>query len=31
MDVMADYEAPDVFYRAEKGGEAVPWRRNGQR
>jgi hypothetical protein len=31
MDVMADYETPGAFYRAEKGGETVPWRRNGRR
>jgi hypothetical protein len=29
MDVAADYEAPNAFYRAEEGGEIVPWRRNG--
>jgi hypothetical protein len=28
MDATADYEASDVFYRAE-GGEAIMWRRNG--
>jgi hypothetical protein len=27
----ADYEAPNGFYRAEEGGEMVPWRRNGRR
>jgi hypothetical protein len=28
MDATTNYEAPDVFYRAE-GGEAIMWRRNG--
>jgi hypothetical protein len=31
MDVAADCEAPGAFYRAEEGGEMVPWRRNGRR
>jgi hypothetical protein len=31
MDAMADYEAPGDFYRAEEGGEMIPWRRNGPR
>jgi hypothetical protein len=28
MNVMVDYEVLDAFYRAEEGGEMVPWRRN---
>jgi hypothetical protein len=31
MDAATDYEAPNFFYRAEEGGEMVPWRRNGRR
>jgi hypothetical protein len=30
MDVVADCEALDAFYRAEEGGDILPWRRNGR-
>jgi hypothetical protein len=30
MDAVVDYDAPIAFYRAEEGGEMVPWRRNDQ-
>jgi hypothetical protein len=30
MDVVVNYEASDDFYRAEEGGEMVPWMRNGR-
>jgi hypothetical protein len=30
VDAAADYEPPNAFYRAEEGGEMVPWRRNGR-
>jgi hypothetical protein len=30
MDATVDREAPDAFYRAEEGGETVPWMRNGR-
>jgi hypothetical protein len=28
MDVAADYEAPNTFYKPEEGEEMVPWRGN---
>jgi hypothetical protein len=31
MGAAVDYKAPDVFYRAEEGGETIPWRRNSWR
>jgi hypothetical protein len=31
MNVTIDCDAPDTFYRAEEGGETMPWRRNNRR
>jgi hypothetical protein len=28
MDAVVDYEVLGAFYKAEEGGETVPWRRN---